>query len=304
MKFSKIKNLFFLALLPAVFASQQSFASSETVSIDGSSTVFPVVEAVAEEFRNDFPKIRVNIGVSGTGGGFKKFTIKETDISNASRPIKPTEVAAAKKNKVEYTEIPVAYDGLTVVINPKNTWATQMTPAELKKLWDAGSTVKNWSDLNKAWPNRAIKLFGPGTDSGTFDYFTEEINGKSGKSRSDFVKSEDDNVLVKGVAGDVDAMGYFGYSYYKENQKTLKAVAVHNGKKYVLPSEKTINDGSYAPLSRPLFIYVNKESFKREEVNTFVTYLVKSMEKIAGQVGFVPMPAKSYKDSLSKLGKL
>jgi phosphate transport system substrate-binding protein len=275
------------------------------VAIDGSSTVYPITEAIAEEYRSEAPRVRVNIGVSGTGGGFKKFLKSEIDINDASRRIKDKEVKLAKKNNVNYTEFPVAFDGLTVVINPKNTWATSMTTAELKKLWDAGSKVKRWNQIRKEWPNREIKLYGPGTDSGTFDYFTKAINGKSGKSRSDFQKSEDDNVLVTGVSGDVDALGFFGFAYYKENRDKLQAVAIsHKGSKAIKPTSKTINDGSYKPLSRPVFIYVNNAALKRPEVKSFVNFYFKTAPKLVSEVGYVPLTATSYNKSLKTVEKL
>jgi len=277
-------------------------AAEKSVRIDGSSTVFPAVEAMAEEFREAHGSIKVNIGVSGTGGGFKKFVAKEIDIANASRKMKPTEVEAAKKTSVKYQMVPVAFDGITVVINPKNTWATTITVEELKTIWGKDSKVKNWSDVRKEWPNRPIKLYGPGTDSGTFDFFTEAINGKAGESRSEFVKSEDDNVLVTGVSGDLDAMGYFGYTYFKENSKKLKAVTINDGKNAVAPSEKTIADGSYKPLGRQVFIYLNLESYKkREEVKTFVDFFMKEADRVIPDVGLISLGKKSYDEELKKL---
>ncbi len=295
-----MKNLLLLltTFVTLIFISNAQAASKlrGKVSIDGSSTVFPITEAVAEEFRNEYPRVRVNIGVSGTGGGFKKFTVGEIDINNASRSIKDKEKSKAGKNKINYAVIPVAYDGITVVINNANTWAKTMTRDDLRKLWDAGSKIKTWKQLNPAWPDRKIKLYGPGTDSGTFDYFTKAINGKSGKCRSDFTKSEDDNVLVSGVAGDIDALGFFGYAYYKENKTKLQSVAIGG----VKPTMKTINNGSYKPLSRPIFIYVNKASYKREEVKAFVDFYIKSAAGLVGDVGYVPLSAKKYKEQLSK----
>jgi len=277
-------------------------AAEKSVRIDGSSTVFPAVEAMAEEFREAHGSIKVNIGVSGTGGGFKKFVAKEIDIANASRKMKPTEVEAAQKTAVKYQMVPVAFDGITVVINPKNTWATTITVEELKTIWGKDSKVKNWSDVRKEWPNRPIKLYGPGTDSGTFDFFTEAINGKAGESRSEFVKSEDDNVLVTGVSGDLDAMGYFGYTYFKENSKKLKAVTINDGKNAVAPSEKTIADGSYKPLGRQVFIYLNLESYKkREEVKTFVDFFMKEADRVIPDVGLISLGKKSYDEELKKL---
>jgi phosphate transport system substrate-binding protein len=292
-----MKKVFYV--LMSLFLLNNVFATSALrgkVSIDGSSTVFPITEAIAEEFRNEYPKIRVNIGVSGTGGGFKKFTVGEIDINNASRSIKNKESLKAKENKVEYAVLPVAYDGITVVINKENTWAKRLSKAQLKKLWDTGSKVKTWKQLDPTWPDRKIKLYGPGTDSGTFDYFTKAINGKSGKCRSNFTKSEDDNVLVSGVAGDRDSLGFFGYAYYKENKRKLQAVAIDG----VMPDMKTINNGSYKPLSRAIYIYVNKTSYKRAEVKAFIDFYMKTAESIVGDVGYVPLSTQKYKEQLTK----
>ncbi|OFZ12912.1 MAG: hypothetical protein A2X86_08770 [Bdellovibrionales bacterium GWA2_49_15] len=290
-----------IAAISCMAFSNASSANTQSISLDGSSTVFPITEAVAEEFRTQHGKIKVNIGVSGTGGGFKKFVAKEIDICNASRPIKSSEAEAAKKNNVTYTELPVAYDGLTVVVNSKNTWANTLTVEELKKIWGPESKIKTWSDLRKDWPNRPIKFYGPGTDSGTFDYFTEAINGKSGASRSDYVKSEDDNTLVTGVAGELDAMGYFGFSYFQANSKTLKALSIDNGKGAVAPSLETITNGTYAPLSRPLFIYVNAEALKRAEVKTFLEFFLKEAGRLVPEAGYIALEKKKYEDALARL---
>ena len=259
--------LIFITLLAAFLLSMgdKSFAEglSGKIRIDGSSTVFPITEAVAEEFQKLHRKVRVTVGISGTGGGFKKFTTGQTDINDASRPIKGKEKDKAAKNGIDYIDLPVAYDGLSVVINPKNDFLDYLTVTELRKIWQPGSTVKNWNDVRPDWPNKPIKLYGPGAVSGTFDYFTKKINGKSQASRSDYTASEDDNVLVMGVAGDTYSLGYFGYAYYKENQDKLKVVAIDGGDGPIKPSEMTINDGTYKPLSRPIFIYVNNKAAKR-----------------------------------------
>ena len=265
---------------------------SGTVKVDGSSTVFPVTEAVAEEFGKIHPKVRVTVGISGTGGGFKKFCIGEIDINDASRHIKPKEVKKAKENNVKYIELPVAYDGLSIVINKNNDFIDYLTVDELNAIWKAGSTMKMWSDVRSDWPNRRIKLYGPGTDSGTFDYFKEAIIGKKNNIRSDFTKSEDDNVLVTGVAGSKYALGFFGYAYYAENKSKLKVVPIDGGNGAVSPTSKTINDGSYSPLSRPIFIYVNPEAAKRPEVDAFVTFYLDNAASLAGEVGYVGMPDK------------
>ena len=254
--------------------------------------LFPVTEAVAEEFGKVHPKVRVTVGISGTGGGFKKFCSGEIDINDASRHIKDKEIKVAKENGVEYIEIPVAYDGLSVVVNKKNDFIDYLTVDELNAIWKYGSTMKTWSDVRPNWPNQEIKLYGPGTDSGTFDYFKEAIIGKKNNIRSDFTKSEDDNVLVTGVAGSKYALGFFGYAYYAENKSKLKVVPIDGGNGAVSPTSKTINDGSYSPLSRPIFIYVNPEAAKRPEVDAFVTFYLDNAASLAGEVGYVGMPDK------------
>ncbi len=275
-----------------VFAGTQKLSGS--VKIDGSSTVFPISEAMAEEFQKANKDVRVTVGISGTGGGFKKFVVGETDISDASRPITESEREAAAKNKIEYIELPIAYDGLSIVVNPKNTFVTTMTVAELKMIWEPGSKVKMWSDVRPAWPKEKINLYGPGADSGTFDYFTEAIVGKAKAIRPDFTASEDDNTLVQGVSGDKNAMGYFGYSYYVENKDRLKNVGVDGGKGAVFPSEETIRTGTYAPLSRPLFIYVNKGSLSKTEVSAFVDFYLHQAETMVPQVKYVPLTKAVY----------
>lgn len=294
----KLKSLILSGMtLMAAMSMAQSAPLTGKVQIDGSSTVFPITEAIAEEYREVQPRVRVNIGVSGTGGGFKKFTVGEIDINDASRRIKDKEKKLAIKNHIKYMEVPVAYDGLTVVINKKNTWAQELTVAELKMIWNKDSKVVMWSDVRKEWPKRKIKLYGPGTDSGTFDYFTKVVNGKSGRSRSGYTKSEDDNVLVKGVAGDRDAMGYFGFAYYKENMNKLQSVKI-NG---VAPTEITINNGSYKPLSRPIFIYVSNTAYKKPQVSNFVNFYLKTAPSIVSEVGYVSLPLKKYMESIEKL---
>jgi phosphate transport system substrate-binding protein len=263
----------------------------QLITIDGSSTVFPISEAVAEEYGKAHPGVRPpTVGISGTGGGFKRFLAGETDISDASRPILAEEVETAGKNSIQYIELPIAFDGLSVMVNPKNDFLTTLTVAELKKMWEPSSTVKKWSDVRKGWPAREIHFFGPGTDSGTFDYFTEAINGKTKAIRTDFSASEDDNVLVQGIAGDVDAIGFFGYSYYAENKDKLKLVGVDNGKGAVEPSPETIRNGTYAPLSRPVFIYISTKSAEKPEVKSFVEFYLANVVTLAPEIGFVPLP--------------
>ena len=296
-------SLAFLGLI-ALSASAPRTVRAQIVQIDGSSTVFPVTEAVAEEFQKEKRgKIKVTVGISGTGGGFKKFCRGETDIQDASRPILKSEMEDCKKVGVEYIELPVAFDALTVIVNPKNNWASSMTVAELKKVWEpaAQGKITNWNQVRSSWPNAPLKLFGAGADSGTFDYFTEAIMGKAKQSRGDFTASEDDNVLVQGVANDVNALGFFGYAYYAENTKKLKAVAVDNGKGAVAPSEKTVLEGTYQPLSRPIYIYVNRKSLAKPEVREFADFYLKHAPKLVKEVKYVPLPDKVYTLGASRL---
>jgi len=271
---------------------------AQTVKADGSSTVYPLTEAAAAGFKKSQPNVKVTVGNSGTGGGFKKFCRGETDISNASRPILQKEIEACNKAGIKYIEIPVAFDGITVVVNPANNWAGRLTTAELKKVWQSAAQGKitNWNQVYPSFPNQPIRLFGPGTNSGTFDYFTEAINGKKGDSRGDYTASEDDNVLVQGVSRDKGALGYFGYAYYVENQKKLKAVAINN----VLPSEATIKSGKYNPLSRPIFIYINANSAKKPEVKAFIENYLQNGEKYAKQAKYVALPSSAYTAGLAK----
>jgi len=270
------------------------------VKIDGSSTVYPLTEAVAEDFQKlKKGAIKVTVGISGTGGGFKKFCRGETDISDASRPILKKEMEACAAAGIKYIELPVAYDALTVVVNPQNKFVNTMTVAELKTIWEpaAQGKIMKWNQVNPAWPDMPIKLFGPGADSGTFDYFTEAVVGKAKSSRGDFTASEDDNVLVQGVTRDKGALGFFGYSYYAENTKKLKAVAIAEkaGKPGVLPSFETVKNGTYQPLSRPVFIYVNAKSVEKPEVKEFVEYYLANAGKLAKAVKMVGLPDKAYK---------
>ena len=272
---------------------------SGTIEIDGSSTVFPISLAVAEEFKKVHPKVRPNVGVSGTGGGFKRFVDGETAISNASRPIKESEAAKAKEKGIEYLELRVAIDGLSVTVSNDNDLVDCLTVDELKMIWEPGSAVDSWDDVRPEWPDRRLRLYGPGTDSGTFDYFTEEIVGEARASRSDFTASEDDNVLVRGIAGDRNSLGYFGYSYYTVNAGKLKLVAIDNhGAGCVAPSGETIERGVYTPLSRPLFIYVNLESLQKPEVKAFVEFYMEEAAELAREVGYVPLSPEVYQQNL------
>ena len=285
----------------AAFLASAPVLAQPLVKIDGSSTVFPVTEAVAEDFqKSKRGAIRVTVGISGTGGGFKKFCRGEIDISGASRPILKKEMDACRAAGIEYFELPVAFDAITVVINPKNTFIKQLTIAEMKKMWEpsAQNTVMQWNHVNPAWPAAPMKLFGPGADSGTFDYFTEAVVGKSKSSRGDFTASEDDNVLVQGVSRDVNGLGYFGYAYYVENKDKLKAVPIVNDKgRAVAPSLEAVVKGSYTPLARPIFVYVSAKSIARPEVKEFVQYYMTHGAKLATEVKYVPLPDAAYQQA-------
>lgn len=272
-----------------------------TVSLDGSSTVYPISEAIAEEFLSVAPRVRVTVGVSGTGGGFKKFLSREIDINDASRTIKNSEIEEAQANGIDYLEIPVAFDGLSVVVNPNNTWVDYLTVDELRMIWQPGSMVDSWDDIRPNWPQLPIRLYGPGTDSGTFDYFTEAVNGESGASRPDYTASEDDNVLVQGISGDENALGFFGYAYYIENQDNLKIVPIDEGNGPVAPTAQSINDGTYSPLSRPIFVYLNTDSLARPEVRSFVDFYIDNAAGIANEVGYIELPEEMYQASRDAL---
>jgi phosphate transport system substrate-binding protein len=277
---------------------------SGTIRIDGSSTVGPLTEAAAELFREENPNVRITVGISGTGGGFEKFCAKETDISDASRQIEPEEKQACSKEGVQYSEVQVANDGLAVIVNPDNDWAKCLTTAELKKIWNTGSDVKNWNQVKSDFPDESMKLFGAGTDSGTFDYFTEQINGEEGASRSDYSPSEDDNVTIQGVAGGKGNTGYLGLSYALENEGKVKTVQVDGGGGCVEPTNETVQDGSYKPLSRPLFIYPSQQALQREEVREFAKYYVDNYDTIAEQAQFVPMTEEQQSKSKQTVDSL
>jgi phosphate transport system substrate-binding protein len=262
---------------------------SGTIQADGSSTVAPFTTAAAERFQRENADVRITVGVSGTGGGFERFCRGETDLSDASRPIKDEEAQACKAKSIDYWEFQVANDALTVVVNPDNTWATCLTVEQLRKIWDQGSKIKNWKQVEASFSDVELKLYGPGTDSGTFDFFTDQINGEEGRSRSDYSASEDDNVIVQGVAGDRGALGYFGFSYFEQNQDKLKAVAIDGGGGCVAPSVADAQSGKYKPLSRPLFIYVKKSSFQRPDVKAFIRFILDNEREIAEAAQFVPM---------------
>jgi len=308
-----LKRFFIFAVLTSMFSvlflaigTTLSWSQGKVIKIDGSSTVYPITEAVAEEFQKaKRGAIKVTVGISGTGGGFKKFCRGETDISNASRPIVKKEIEACKEAGIDYIELPIAYDGIAVMVNPKNNWVTSMSPGDLKKIWEppAEKRITKWNQVNPKWPDIPLNLYGPGVDSGTFDYFTEAIVGKSRSSRGDFTASEDDNVLVQGIATDRGSLGFFGYAYYAENTDKLKIVAIDAGKGPITPSEKTIMDGTYQPLSRPIFIYINRKSAERPEVKEFVEFYLKNASKLVKQVKYVPLPERAYKLAEEKFAK-
>jgi phosphate transport system substrate-binding protein len=276
-----------LAAVAAAMPSGQQV--SGRVTADGSSTVGPYVSTAAQRFERRNRGARIVVGISGTGGGFERFCKGETDLSNASRPIKLTEAKKCQDNGVQYIQFLIANDGLSVVVNKSNTWVSCLTPAELKKIWDKGSKVNNWNEVRSSFPNVPLKLFGAGTDSGTFDFFTEKINGKSGQSRSDYSATEDDNVTVRGVAGDRGALGYFGLSYYTENKSRLKVVRIHNGSRCVTPSIASVQAATYKPLGRPLFVYAKKSSFRRAVVRAFIKYMILNEGAVARASRFVPL---------------
>ncbi len=291
-------------------ASPQSADAATLIKVDGSSTVYPITEAVAEEFQKKNPKVRVTVGISGTGGGFKRFCIGETDISDASRPIKLSEVELCLDNKISYIELPVAFDGLAVMVNPKNDWATSMTVKELKKLWEPAAQGKmtRWSQIRAGWPDKEIHLFGAGVDSGTYDYFTEAIVGKEHSSRGDFTASEDDNVLVQGIANDPLALGFFGVAYYEHNKDKLKLVAIDdenpkNGDGPVLPTFENVKNATYQPLARPIFIYVNKQALDRAEVRDFVAFYLTAGRPLVREVGYIPLSDAAYDLAVTRVEK-
>ncbi len=301
-----IIGLLAVALLATACAQQREGPSGPTptrqvlagqVMIDGSSTVFPISEAVGEEFSKAQPRVQVVVGISGTGGGFQKFCRGETDIADASRPIKPKEVEACTQNGIQFIELPVAFDALSVVVNPQNRWVECITVEELKKIWEpqAQGVITRWNQVQPTWPDRPLNLYGPGTDSGTFDYFTEAVVGKEDASRGDYTASEDDNVLVQGVAGDPNALGYFGLAYYLENRGRLKALAINSGQGCVEPSPENVINGTYRPLSRPLFIYVSTRAAQRPEVQAFVDFYLEHVEELVPQVGYIPLPEEAYR---------
>ncbi len=304
-KYSKsivvITSLLIVGVIAACGGGSESGEDSSEILIDGSSTVFPISQAVAEEFRRDRPEVQIPVGISGTGGGFKRFVTGETDISDASRPIKESERQLAEENGIEFTELTIAYDGLSVVVNKANDFAQCLSVDELKKIWETGSEVDNWNQVRSDFPDKPLRLYGPDTDSGTFDYFTAEINGEEDSSRSDYTASSDDNVLVQGVSGDQGAMGYFGFAYYTENSSVLNVLSVDGGNGCVEPSLDSINDGTYAPLSREMYIYVNNASLERTEVRDFIEFYLNNAGELAQEVGYVGLSEADYQSQLAEL---
>ncbi len=290
-----IHKILFIALLILSTGCFKKYKGR--IKIDGSSSVYPITEAVAEEYRNHNSDIRVTVGVSGTGGGFKKFARGETDISNASRPIKESEIEACAANNINFIEIPVAYDGLAVIVSPSNDFVDYLTVEELKKMWEpaAQNKITSWKQIRSSFPDVPLRLYGAGTSSGTYDYFTEAITGKSKSSRGDYTASEDDNVLVQGVSSDKGALGYFGLAYYQENKSKLKLVAIDGGKGPVYPTDSTVKSGVYAPLSRPEFIYVNAQSARSPVVQDFIRFYMQNAPQLVREVGYVPLPDEVYK---------
>lgn len=303
----------FALIVSLITVSESTFAetslkSAEVIKIDGSSTVYPIMEATAEEYRSSHPEEKITIGVSGTGGGFKKFCVGETHISNASRPIKDVEKTLCSTNKVEFIELPIAYDALTVVINPKNTWAKTMTVKDLQTIWrpEAQGKITKWNQVRAEWPDKPINLYGPGVDSGTYDYFTEVVVGKEHSSRGDYTSSEDDNVLVHGVANDENALGFFGMAYYEENSDKLTAVAIddgnaQNGDGPQLPNREDVLSGVYVPLARPLFVYVSKSALEMPNIKRFIEFSLAQAKSLVGEVGYVELSDKLQQIAKTRL---
>lgn len=286
-----------LAAVGVWSASTVHSESTALIKVDGSSTVFPITEAVAEEFQKETRgAVRVTVGISGTGGGFKKFCRGETDVQDASRPISSSEMEACRAGGVQFYELPIAFDALTLAVSPQATWINSVTVDELKRMWEpsAQGRIMKWSQIRSDWPDQPLKLFGAGSDSGTFDYFTEAVVGKAKASRGDFTASEDDNTLVQGIVNDKHALGYIPFAYYEPNKKRLKAVSIDSGQGPVSPSRETVENGSYQPLSRPLFIYVSTKSAARPEVKRFVEFYLAQVPVLAPQVKYVPLPPQAY----------
>lgn len=308
---NSFKSLFQIAVLGMILSAcgqnknnteNSAEALSGTVQIDGSSTVYPITEAIAEEFRIEQPDVRVTVGVSGTGGGFKKFGRGEIDINDASREIKEDEAAVAKENNIEFVGLSVAFDGLAVLVNKENNWIENITVEELKKIWEpsAQGNITRWNQIRPEWPNEEIHLYGPGVASGTYDYFTEAVVGESGASRGDYTASEDDNVLVQGITNDKNALGFFGLAYYEENKDKLKLIGVDNGNGAVLPSFETVKEGEYAPLSRPVYIYVSSKAVQNPAVVAFVNFYLETAGELVQDVGYIALTDQEYQEQKEK----
>jgi len=303
----KMSQMISYSVAAATLAFAGGVFAQATVKVDGSSTVFPITEAVAEEFQKAKKNaVRVTVGISGTGGGMKKFCRGELDVTGASRPITKAEMETCAKAGIKYIEMPVAFDALTVVLHPSNTFAANLKPEQLKVMWEpaAQGKINNWKQIDPSFPDMPLKLYGPGADSGTFEYFTEATVGKAKSSRGDFTASEDDNVLVQGVSRDRGGLGYFGFAYYIENQSKLKGASIWNGKAFVAPSAAAVEDGSYTPLARPIFIYLNADSIKKPEVKEFVEFYMKEGAKLTKEVKYVPLPAAVYKGNVDNMNKM
>ena len=306
LKLHSLKLLSLSFLLSAPFSIISVASAQAVIKIDGSSTVYPITKTVADKFQIAKKNaVSVTVNISGSGGGFKKFCRGEIDIVNASRPILKNEIKDCKDSRVQFIEIPVAFDALTVAVNPENTWSTTMTIAELKKIWEpaAQGKITKWNQINPAWPDESFKLYGADADSGTFDYFTEAIVGKIKSSRNDFTESEDDNVLVEGVASNKNGLGFFGFAYYIENQTKVTAVAINNGKSGILPSVETVENGSYQPLSRPIFIYVNAKATEKPEIKEFVEFYMKNAILLVKEAEFFPLPPRAYTTMMEHFNK-
>lgn len=300
--FKVLISLFFIVASVSLQSETTLAANAGNIRIDGSSTVFPISEAVAEEFGKKSPKVRVTVGTSGTGGGFKKFVVGEIDIADASRPIKQSEADEAKAKNISFIELPIGIDGLAVVVHPSNTFLKSITREQLKKIWEPGSKIQKWSDLDPSFPKEKIALFGPGADSGTFDYFTEAVVGKARASRTDYTASEDDNVLIKGVSASKFGLAYFGHGYYMANKSRVKALSVDGGKGPIEPTDENVASGTY-PLSRSLYIYVNAASLARPEIDDFVKFYLDTAKDVVHQTGYLPLKPTEYTAAKDRLAK-
>lgn len=306
LQFNSLKLLSMSILLSGSISITSAVSAQSIIKIDGSSTVYPITKAAADKFQiSKKNAIIVTVDISGSGGGFKKFCRGEIDIVNASRPILKNEIKDCKNSRVQFVEIPVAFDALTVAVHPENTWSTTMTVAELKKMWEpaAQGKITKWNQINPAWPDESFNLYGADTDSGTFDYFTEAIVGKIKSSRNDFTESENDNVLVEGVTSNKNGLGFFGFAYYIEDQTKVTAVAINNGKGGILPSVETVENGNYQPLSRPIFIYVNAKAIEKPEIKEFVEFYMKNAILLVKEAKFFPLPPRAYTTMMEHFNK-